>query len=185
VREAGTLEFDGSFQNGRGSGTVRFKGDQSFVSTMKSRGFDFEQDLRASDADLSSLEDRLFAAAAIGITTALADDLLSADLGRLDLRGLFSAAMFKVDSKFKREMRESGFPGLGLKELVKARLHKVTPEFVAGVRNEGLNDLSVEDFVKLRTYNIDADFIRKAKADGVPLKIDELLMKRLGGKRKP
>jgi hypothetical protein len=183
VREAGVVEFEGSFQNGRGSGAVRFTGNQSFVSAMRSRGFDFEQGLHASDADLSDLEDRLFAAAAMGITTALADDLLSADFGRLDVHGLFNAASHKVDSKFKREMKESGFPGLSLRELVKARFNKVTPEFVAGVRNEGLNDLSVEDFVKLRTFNIDADFIRKAKADGVPLEVNEL-MKWLAAKHK-
>ena len=183
VREAGTFEFEGSFQNDRGAGTVRFNGNQSFVSAMRSRGFDFEQGLGASENDLSDLEDRLFAAAAMGITTALADDLLSADFGRLDVHGLFRAASHKVDSKFKREMKASGFPGLSLRELVKARLYKVTPEFVAGVRNEGLNDLSVEDFVKLRTYGIDADFIRKAKADGVPLEVDELIIKRLGVKR--
>ena len=101
VREAGTLEFEGSFQNGRGSGAVSFKGNQSFVSAMRSRGFDFEQDLRASEADLSDLDDRLFAAAAMEITTALADDLLSADFGRLDVNGLFNAASHRVDSKFK------------------------------------------------------------------------------------
>ncbi|HKG12622.1 MAG TPA: hypothetical protein VKB12_04765 [Pyrinomonadaceae bacterium] len=183
VREAGTIEFEGSFQNGRGSGTVRFTGNQSFAASMRSRGFDFEQGLRASDGDLSDLEDRLFAAAAIGITTALADDLLSADFGRLDVHGLFRAASFRVDSKFKREMKESGFPDLSLRKLVKARLYKVTPEFVAGVRNEGLNDLSVEDFVKLRMYGIDADFIRRAKADGVPPEVEEL-MKWLAVKRK-
>jgi hypothetical protein len=184
VREAGAIEFEGSFQNGRGSGTVSFTGNQSFVSAMRGRGFDFEQGLRASDDDLSDLDDRLFAAAAIGITTALADDLLSADFGRLDVHGLFRAASHKIDSKFKREMKASGFPGLGLRELVKARLYKVTPEFVAGVRNEGMNDLSVEDFVELRRFNIDADFIRRAKADGVPLTVNELMLKRLGVKRK-
>jgi hypothetical protein len=175
VREAGTLEFEGSFQNGRGSGTVGFKGNQSFVSAMRNRGFDFEQGLRVSDADLSSLEDRLFAATSLDITTALADDLLSADFGRLDVNGLFNAASHKVDSKFKREMKESGFPDLRLKKLVEARLNKVTPEFVAGVRNEGMHDLSVEDFVKLRMYGMDAAFIRRAKADGVPLEVNELM----------
>ncbi len=44
VREAGTIECEGSFQNSKGSGTFRFTGSQAFVSAMKSRGFDFEQD---------------------------------------------------------------------------------------------------------------------------------------------
>ena len=43
VREAGRIDCEGSFQNGKGSGTFRFTGNPSFVSAMKSRGFDFEE----------------------------------------------------------------------------------------------------------------------------------------------
>ena len=208
VREAGTIDCEGSFQNGRGSGTFRFTGNQSFVSAMKARGFDFEAE--STDAkDEREVENRLFAAAALNVTTALADDLLSADFGKLGVDDLFKAAIFKVDSKFMREMKASGFPGLGMEELVKARIFKidaayvaeaarmgfdkepfeslvkmrifkVTPEFIAETRNEGLNDLSVEELVKLRIFNIDSDFIRRAKADGVPLEVEELVQQRIG-----
>jgi hypothetical protein len=205
VREAGTIECEGSFQNGRGSGTFRFTPNAGFVSAMKGRGFDFE----SSPNDGRDHEDRLFAAAALNVTTALADDLLSANFGPLDVDDLFKAAIFKVDSKFMREMKASGFPGLGMEELVKARIFKidaefvrqatqlgfdkesfeslvkmrifkVTPEFVAEVRNEGLSDLSVEDLVKMRIFKIDGEFIRQAKADGVPLEVEKLVQKRIG-----
>lgn len=211
VREAGTIECEGSFQNGRGSGTFRFTPNQSFISAMKARGFDFEKDdgrMFGDDRDRDR-EDRLFAAATLNVTTALADDLLSADFGKLETEDLFKAAIFKVNSKFMREMKESGFPGLGMEELVKARIFKidanfvreaarmgfdkepfeslvkmrifkVTPEFVAEVRGEGLNDLTIEDLVKMKIFKIDADFIRSAKADGTPLEVEELVQKRIG-----
>jgi hypothetical protein len=207
VREAGTIECEGSFENGRGSGTFRFTPNPGFVSAMKSRGFDFEKEPTWDDD--RERENRLFAAATLNVTTALADDLLSADFGKLEVEDLFKAAIFKVDSKFMREMKESGFPGLGMEELVKARIFKidagfvreaarmgfdkepfeslvkmrifkVTPEFVAEVRGEGLNDLSVEDLVKMKIFKIDADFIRRAKADGTPLEVEELVQKRIG-----
>src|ERR1051325_6759698 len=38
VREAGRINMEGSFQNGRGSGTFRYTGNAGFVSAMKSRG---------------------------------------------------------------------------------------------------------------------------------------------------
>ncbi|HKG13977.1 MAG TPA: hypothetical protein VKB12_11575 [Pyrinomonadaceae bacterium] len=211
VREAGTIECEGSFQNGRGSGTFRFTPNAGFVSAMKARGFDFEK------ADSSTFgddrdherENRLFAAATLNVTTALADDLLSADFGKLETEDLFKAAIFKVNSRFMREMKESGFPGLGMEELVKARIFKidanfvreaarmgfdkepfeslvkmrifkVTPAFVAEVRGEGLNDLSVEDLVKMKIFKIDADFIRRARADGTPLEVEELVQRRIG-----
>jgi hypothetical protein len=212
VREAGTVDLEGSFQNGRGAGTFRFTGSQGFVSAMKGRGFDFESE-SAGERDGREHENRLFAAAVLNVTTALADDLLSADFGKLDVDDLFKAAIFKVDSKFMREMKASGFPGLGMEELVKARIFKidagfvaeatrmgfdkepfeslvkmrifkVTPEFVAETRGEGLTDVSVEDLVKLRIFKIDGEFIRRAKAAGVPLEVEELVQRRIGVRSK-
>jgi len=204
VREAGKIDFEGSFQNGKGSGTFRFTGNPAFVSAMKSRGFDF-----VVDDD----EDRLFAAATINVCTALADDLASAGFGKLNTDDLFKAAIFKIDSKFMREMKASGFNDLGLEELVKARIFKidadvvrqvaqmgfqnepfeslvkmqifkVTPEFVTEVRNEGLTNLDIEDIVKLRIFKIDAEFIRKAKADGANITVESLVERKIGVARR-
>src|SRR5215211_2798163 len=74
VREAGRIDLEGTFQNGKGSGTFRFTANAGFISAMKSRGFDFEQ----NDDDERHQENRLFAATALNVTTALADDLNSA-----------------------------------------------------------------------------------------------------------
>lgn len=208
VREAGRIDMEGNFQNGKGSGTFQFTGNQGFVSAMKSRGFDFEKTSWSNDGERNS-EDRLFAATTLNVTTALADDLISSGFGQLDVEDLFKAAIFKVDSKFMREMKASGFPNLTMEDLIKARIFKidaefvtkvtqmgfdkepfeslvkmqifkVTPEFVTEVRNEGLTNLSVEDIVKLRIFKIDADYIRRAKADGVPLEVERLVQRKIG-----
>ncbi|HEY0172663.1 MAG TPA: hypothetical protein VGB98_16690 [Pyrinomonadaceae bacterium] len=208
VREAGTIECEGGFRDGKGSGAFRFTGSQSFVASMKSRGFDFEEHAEVA-AGRREHENRLFAAAVLGVTTALADDLQSAGFGRLDVDDLFKAAIFKVDSRFAREMKAAGFPDLKMEDLVKARIFKVdaafvsevarmgfagqpmeslvklrifkvTPEFIAETRGEGLGDLSIEDLVKLKIFKIDSAFIRRAKADGVPLEIEELVRRRIG-----
>jgi hypothetical protein len=210
VREAGRIDLQGSFQNGKGSGTFRFTGNPSFVSAMKSRGFDFESNPDDEDRDPES---RLFAATTLNVTTALADDLNSAGFGKLQVEDLFKAAIFKINSEFMREMKASGFQDLGMEELVKARIFKidaefvrqvsqmefekepfeslvkmqifkVTPEFVTEMRNEGLNDLHIEDLVKLRIFKIDTDFIRAAKADGVPLEVERLVQRKIGVARR-
>jgi hypothetical protein len=209
VREAGRIDFEGSFQNGKGSGTFRFNANPGFAAAMKSRGFDFEED---SDNNERHSESRLFAATTLNITTALADDLASAGFGKLQVEDLFKAAIFKINSSFMREMKASGF-NLGMEDLVKARIFKidadfvkqvgqmgfdkepfeslvkmqifkVTPEFITEIRNEGLNDLQVEDIVKLRIFKIDGEFIRKAKADGVPIEVERLVERRLGVARR-
>jgi hypothetical protein len=212
VREAGRIDCEGSFQNGKGSGTFRFTGNASFVSAMKSRGFDFSEDSNADDENRSKDEDRLLAATILNVTTALADDLASANLGKLHTEDLFKAAIFHVDSKFAREMKASGFE-LGMEELVKARIFKidpdfvrqvaqmgfekepfeslvkmqifkVTPEFIAEMRNEGLMNLQIEELVKLRIFKIDADFIRQAKSEGVPVEVERLVERRIGVARR-
>ncbi len=207
VREAGSIECEGSFSGGKGAGTFRFTANSQFAAAMKTRGFDFAADFsRGKNQDS---EDRLFAATTLNVTTALADDLLSADFGKLETEDLFKAAIFKVDSQFMREMKASGFPNLGMEELVKARIFKidadfvrevvalgfakesfeslvkmrifkVTPEFVAEARNEGLTNLDVEDLVKMKIFKIDSQFIREAKAAGVPLEVEKLVQKRIG-----
>jgi len=220
VREAGTIECEGTFTDGKGAGTFRFTPNAQFISAMKTRGFDFEKNSsvrfeknssmrKDDDDDESDASERLFAAATLNVTTALADDLLSADFGKLDIGDLFKGAIFKVDSKFMREMKASGFPNLTFDDLVKARIFKidadfvrqvtemgfdkepfeslvkmrifkVTPAFIEEARAEGLNNLDVEDLVKMRIFKIDSAFIRQAKADGVPLKVESLVQRRIG-----
>jgi hypothetical protein len=207
VREAGTIDCEGTFANGKGSGTFLFTASQSFVDAMRSRGFDFEKSEEKYNDD--STENRLFAATTLNVTTALADDLLSANFGKLDVGDLFKAAIFKVDSKFMREMKDSGFQGLTFEDLVKARIFKIdgaylrelatsgfenepfenvvkmrifkiTPEFITGVRNEGFSNITIEQLVKMKIFNINAEFIRQARADGVPMDIEKLVQKRIG-----
>jgi len=206
VREAGTIECEGTFAEGKGSGTFRFTPNTQFIQSMKTRGFDFE---RNSSKGNDNAGDRLFAAAIINVTTALADDLLSANFGNLDIDDLFKAAIFKIDSKFMRDMKASGFPNLGMEELVKARIFKIdadfvrqvtamgfadepfeslvkmrifkiTPEFINEVRAEGLTNLDIEDLVKMRIFKIDSAFIRQARSEGVPLDVEKLVQKRIG-----
>ncbi|HEU4712101.1 MAG TPA: hypothetical protein VFS76_11080 [Pyrinomonadaceae bacterium] len=214
VREAGRIDLEGTFQDGKGSGSFTFTGNPAFLSAMKSRGFDFEarQKRHSDDNGEDNIEDSLFAATALNITTALADDLNAAGFTKLTVGDLFKAAIFKIDSQFAREMKASGFENLGMEELVKARIFKidagfvrqvsqmgfekepfeslvkmqifkVTPEFIAEVRSEGLNNFQVEDIVKLRIFKIDGQFIREAKADGVPMEVERLVQRRIGVNR--
>lgn len=148
VREAGRIDCEGTFQNGgKGSGTFRFTGDLGFVSAMKSRGFDFETGMN-DDVDDRHGQNRLFAATTLNITTALADDLISAGFGKLQTEDLFKAAIFKVDSKFMREMKASGFENLGMEDLVKARIFKIDAEFVRQVSQMGFQKEPFESLVK-------------------------------------
>jgi len=152
-REAGTIVCDANFAGGKGTGTFTFTPNRSFIDAMQSRGFDFtKSDYKYSDED--NVVNRLFAAATLNVTTALADDLLSSNFGKLDTGDLFKAAIFKVDGKFAREMKDSGFQGLTFDDLVKARIFKIDAEFVRDVAAKGFQNEPFESLVKMKIFNL-------------------------------
>jgi hypothetical protein len=213
-REAGTVTAEGSFTDGRGSGTFTFTPNVAFVSAMRARGFDLEQsdhsiNFSSDDKDRTTVEDRLLTAALLNVTTELADDLNSANFGKLDVGNLYSAAIFHVDSKFMTEMKNTGFPNLKFEDLVKARIFKidtdyvrqvkemglgitnfeglvkyrifkVTPEFLNELKTAGLTNISDEDVVKCRIFKIDGDFVRKARATDPNATVEDMVRMKIG-----
>ena len=209
VRDAGTIECEGTFVNGKGSGTFTFVPNRGYIDAMRSRGFDIEKGWKDDDDHRESIDERLMTAAMLNVSVALADDLRSANFPNLDFGDLFKAAIFKIDGKFMAEMKSTGFPNLGMEELVKARIFKidsdfvrkikdmgfgtgdfenlvkysifkVTPEFLADLKAEGLNNLTSEDVVKARIFKIDAEFIRKAKAEVPDVTMEQLVQMKIG-----
>ncbi len=211
LREAGTVECEGTFVNGKGSGTFRFTPASGYLNAMRSRGFDFEKSAAKNEG---SVEDKLLSAALLNVTTALADDLKSADFGPLGVEDLFKAAIFKIDSKFMAEMKATGFPDLKMEDLVKARIFKIdadyvkqvkdmgfaekadfeglvkfrifkiTPEFLAALKAEGFTNLTSEEVVKFSIFKIDPEFIRKAKAEDPNVTVEDMVRMKIGVYRK-
>lgn len=209
VRDAGTIECEAAFVNEKGTGTFTFTPNRGYVDAMRSRGFDIEKGWKDDDQDRSTVEERLFNAAMLNVSIALADDLRSANFPNLDFGDLYKAAIFKIDGKFMAEMKATGFPNLGMEELVKSRIFKidsefvrkikdmgfgtgdfenlvkysifkVTPEFLADLKAEGLTNLTSEDVVKARIFKIDAEFIRKAKAEVPDVTMEQLVQMKIG-----
>ena len=184
AREAGTIQCDGEFVNGKGSGTFTFTPNSAFVDGMRSRGFDFTKQSVKKGPDENDISDRLFTAAALNVTTALADDLLSANFGKLDVDDLFKAAIFKIDAGFVKQVADMGFDNRDFEDLVKFRIFKVTPEFLVALKNEGFTNLSAEEVVKFRIFNIDTDFIKKAKAENPNVTVEEMVQIKIGVRRR-
>lgn len=182
VREAGRIDCEGTFQNGKGSGTFNFTANPAFISAMKSRGFDFEANSkrRHNDDDSENLPDeRLFSATTLNVTTALADDLTSA-FGKLGVEDLFKAAIFKIDSQFAREMKASGFENLGMEELVKARIFKIDASFVRQVSDMGFQKEPFESLVKMQIFKVTPEFIAEVRGEGLTnIQVEDMVKLRI------
>jgi hypothetical protein len=154
VREAGTFEFEGSFREGKGAGHWTLVPDQSFVSAMRSRGYD------------NLTEDDLFSAALFDITIKSIEDLRAAGFDRLSFKELVEASIFKVTGEFIREMKSAGFENLTLKELVEARIFKIDGQYVRDVQGMGFGRQPLKTLVEMRIFKITPEFIREMRSIG-------------------
>ncbi len=166
AREAGTVNFEGSFSNGKGSGTFRFDPDYRYFSAMKERGFDFEKANSRNKSGENDVEGRMLSAAMLNVTTALADDLRSVGFGNLDVDDLFKATIFKIDSKFMAEMKATGFPNLTMEDLVKARIFKIDADFIKKVNDMGFGTMDFEQLVKYSIFKVTPEYLAEMKAAG-------------------
>jgi len=214
AREAGTVDGEGTCASGDCKGTFTFTPNGGYLSAMRAKGFDFEDPKRGirfdkDDAGKNSVEERLLSAALLNVTTALADDLNSANFGQLDVDDLFKAAIFHIDGKYAAEMKSTGFPNLTFEDLVKGRIFKidanyvrqvhdmgfdnrsfeglvkfrifkVTPEFLNELKTAGLQNLESEDIVKARIFHIDGDYVRKARAEKPDATIEDMVRMKIG-----
>jgi len=202
VREAGTFDFEGYFRSGRGAGVWTLTPSQSFITEMRSRGFDnlseerlvasamldvhvrTVDDLKAAGFNNLSMED-VIKATIFRITPEYISEMKSLGFADLGLEELVKGRIFKIDAAFAREVREMGFAREDMESLVKMRIFKITPDFLREMKTAGLDNLSIEDLVKLRIFKIDAEFIARAKASGqTNLDVEDLVRMRIHGRAK-
>lgn len=184
MREAGTVECEGSFRDGKGAGSWRLIPSQSFRSAMSSRGYndltdeqmftsvminvtskfvdDFKSIGFAQPAYKDVIKGRIF-----NITPQFAAEMKSLGFDNLELEELVKARIFQVDAEFVRQVQGMGFERQSLEGLVKLRIFKITPEFISEMKSANFENLTAEELVKLRIFEISPAFIKSLKAEGL------------------
>jgi hypothetical protein len=185
IREAGTFDCEGYFGASKGAGFWTLTPSQSFVSLMRSRGYD-----NLTDEDLLK-------AALHNLTTKFIEDLKSVGYDRLEFKQLLRASSHEVTPNFVREMQSSGYQGLSMEQLVRARnheidslyikkvqamgyekqpleslirlrSHEITQGFINQMRSAGFDNLSIEELIRLKNHSITPEFVKGLKAEGFP-----------------
>jgi predicted metallopeptidase len=152
VREAGTVECEGIFRDGKGAGSWRVTPNQSFRSAMRERGY----------GDLTNEEQ--FTSVMIDVTSKFVDDFKSIGLDGANFKDVIKGRIFNVTSQFAAEMKSLGFDNLALEDLVKARIFNIGAEFVRQVQAMGFDKQSLEGLVKLKIFKITPEFISEMKS---------------------
>jgi len=170
-KDAGAIDFNGTFQNGEGVGRFSFTPNRSYLSTLQSLGV-------ATDSQID--DDDLFSLAMHDVSAAFIRDMQS--LGyRENLDQYIAFRIHGVTTDFVRELRSLGYEKLSADDLVAFRIHGVTPQFVREMKALGYT-LAGDDLVAFRIHGVTTDFARAMKEYSVKdLSADQLVAMRIHG----
>jgi hypothetical protein len=197
AREAGTVECQGSFRDGKGAGDWRLVPSQAFKSAMRTRGYEdltdeqvftsvmvnvtskYVDDFKSMGFDQLDYQEvikgRIF-----NVTPQFASELKSLGFDNLDLEDLVKARIFNVDAEFIRQVQAMGFDKQSLEGLVKFRIFKITPQFISEMKSAEFENLTSEELVKLRIFEISPAFVKSLKAEGLsPISVEDAVKLRI------
>ena len=196
-REAGTVQFEGSFKGGFGAGQFSFTPNPAYLDTIRSLGVstesrkgrnrdvneqlmhlaiqdvstDFIRSMQAEGYNVSLGDYTSFRI--FNVTPELVRELRSLGYDDIAASDLVGSQIHKVTPQYIREMNAAGFRNLSLKELTSTRIHRVTPEFAREMRDLGYGELGMKDLTSFRIHKVTPEFIRELKDvgyDNVPAK---------------
>jgi len=181
-REAGTLNFDGAFREGRGAGLFTFAPRGDFLADMKRLGYTEDlpvwrryqmavQDvgpryinaLKAEGYDKLTLE-QVTRARNHGVTLDYIKAMKAEGYKAAALEDLVRTKDHGVTPQYVQEMRKAGFASETIEDLVRAKDHGVNAAYVAELANNGYKGLLLADVVRARDHGVSADYLSDMKA---------------------
>jgi len=199
-RDAGTIDFTGTFQSGEGVGRFSFTPSRSYLGTLQSLGV--SSDSHIDDDELFSLAmhdvstafiremqslgyrenlDQYVAFRIHGVTTDFVRELRSLGYEKLDADNLVAFRIHGVTPQFVRDMKALGYT-VDADDLVAFRIHGVNAEFAKAMRDFGVKDLSADQLVAMRIHGVSTDFVRELHDLGYTgLSSDDLVAMRIHG----
>lgn len=175
-REAGTVDFEGTFRNGKGAGHFTFRQNPGFIQTVKNLGVNFRLGKRHRN---ESDEETLFTLALHDVSSAFIRSM-QAEGYRVSLDKYVAMRIFRITPDYIREMRSLGFNDLDADDVIATRIHKVTPDYVRQMRAAGW-DLPLDDLQASRIHGATPEFAAEMRKLGYDLEFDDLIAFRIHG----
>ena len=144
-REAGTLNFQGSFDGSKGKGTFTFAGNPGYQRQMQGLGYE------VSDSRLLELYIH-------DVSLDFAREMTA--LGEVSTGKLVELSIHGVTPEYVREMAGLGYKGLSASKLVEFKIHGVSPELVRALVDTGYEDLPPNRVVEFKIHGVTPDYIR-------------------------
>jgi len=176
-REAGDLNFQGTFRKGEGAGQFTFTAKPAFLESVRALGVDVD---RRKHVRGETQDELLYALAACDVSVAFIQSMI-AEGYRVTLDDYLTMRIFDITPEFIHEMRDLGFAKISHDELVACKIHGVTPSYVRDMREQGW-DLSLDDYEANRIHGVTPEFSAQMRKLGFSdLSRDDLLAFRIHG----
>jgi hypothetical protein len=160
-REAGKIDFEGTFRNGKGAGQFTFTGNRAYPEAIRKLGVKFDlQRRRETDED-----EMLFELTLNDVSTAFVRSM-KAEGYDVPLEKYLEMRIFNITPEYIREMRSLGFKNIDSDELVASRIHRVTPDYIREMRAAGW-DLTLEEYQSNRIFNVTPQFAQEMSKLGL------------------
>ena len=154
VHEPGSLDSEGWFATGRGSGHFDYSPNAQFPAELRKRGFEAPTDEEQFKLTMANFK------------LALLDELKQDGYSNFDVQTMVKMANHGVDVDYVHGMKASGYKFDNVETLIKLRDHGVTPGYISALAAEGFKDLPATDLLKARDHGVGPDFIRGWKELG-------------------
>jgi hypothetical protein len=167
VREAGTINFEGSFKRNRGAGRWEFEADEAFASALGASGH------AASAEDLLALALNDVGLAYVrGMDSAGIAGLTAAQLAALRTNGVTPEDVKGYGRLLEGEV--------GASQLIALKSNGVTEDYLRSLAEVNVRP-TAQQAVAMRTNGLTADFVKRARASGrAASTAEELLRLKLG-----
>jgi hypothetical protein len=197
--DAGTIDFNGTFENGEGVGRFTFTPNPSYPQALRSLGvssdeaFDDERlfSLAMHDISLAFIREmqslgynenlqRYIAFRIHGVSPEFVRDLKSLGYS-VDAEKLIAFRIHGVSPDFIRDLKSLGYT-VDAEQLIAFRIHGVTPQFIRELRDLGYKEIDPHDLVSMRIHGVTPEYIREvenAGYHGVP--VEKLIQMRIHG----
>ena len=151
---AGTIAFEGHFDELKGAGHFTFAPSEAFVRDMESLGYtDFRDDELLTFATTDFSPDSLRGLQSMGY-----------DISR---RELDEIAVFHITPEAIREYARAGYPNLAMRDVVNFRVGHVTPEYIAQMKELGYVSIAARELGDMAVIGVKPDYVRELRGAGL------------------
>ncbi len=154
IREAGTIDFSGTFTGKRGKGHFVFNPGEDFRSLLQKKGLEKLTDKCMLKLCLMEVD---------GVYVQGLNDL---DYSDISTSRLIKLGIHGVSLDYIREIRSMGFEEMNLARLTKFRIHGLDKAFVEGLENMGYSDLCESELLQLSIHGVTDEYIREVRSMG-------------------